>query len=1129
METRPLLTVKLSKPATPPWLLGRARLIATLHGGLHRRLTLLTAPAGYGKSTTLAAFFADNPTPALWLQLDEQDNDLTRFARYLAEGLRPLVPDSSTLWLLRQGQRYSVDDVAEVLASDLGRCQQLALVLDDLHLLAPEGDSVALVRRLLDVVPLSVHIYIASRKPPPFSVARLKARQQAVELTEADLRFAPAEVEQVLSVWAPGTLGAAELDRVTEQTEGWPAALVLVADALRRGAQPTRLPGSLPGDLISYLDEEVVPGLPVDVQAFMEQTSILAVCTPEMCDALLGRCDSAAILERLVQSHPLVTNVQPGAARYHALLRQSLEDRLNRHKGGVLARRLHVRAAGIFARQGLADEAVAHYLRAGHLDAASNFIARLAPRWINFRQTDRMAPILEQLPAGAVDQHPWLGVCAGWVRFSAGNLAAALAVAATAAAQFEGSGDRRGQVHALLLAATARAAGGDSAAALGICEQLQDTLPPEWRHELAVLLTLKANATILIGRPPGEAAAAMEQARQIYLATGDVAGEARICNELGPLCLRMGEKLRAISLLERSMELYRQLGDPPSELGFNLAWAYYSVGRFESAQAIYEVIFQGSVRKARRANAALNLISVYARLGRFEEAFRLGPIAEMLVKESGMADQAVPVRVALAAAYRLAGEWELALREVRDSMQQAAALRQPLVTLNVRVQAALLHLAHTGNLAAVRRLAAKALQELAPGYHPKEITLLMLADAVAAFRQNRSGARADAAHCLRLALGDCLERGFDALVLQEWPLALAAITYGLSFGVLPDYCTLLLRTMDERLPAVVKQGGIPLTEADARHLPAAWRTLPDAESRTALAGLLTSEDRNRLAGLGNGPAPLRIACLGPLTVQVGDRSIDPGALKKRKVGALLVLLLDQERWPREQLLEALWPDLDAQAANASLRVALHHLRRLFEPHLGGRDHSRYIQAEGGVVWLQRRPEMSVDLDEFRRHWERGKAAAVAGDTTAAVQHFAAARAFYRGPLYSDDPYISALAMPRQQVQETVQQMLLWLGDHYRLALQNAAESLSCYRQLLGIDTTHEAAHRGLIRAHIALGQWHEARQQYQECRLQLQQALGVEPSTDTQALLAEIHRQEATRSGRIIPLAKDRKLGTGGS
>lgn len=1119
-----LLVTKLAEPATSRWHLERPHLAETLQAGLERRLTALIAAAGHGKTSTLAHFLSRAGVPYLWVQLDPGDSDPATFCRYLSAGVRGRLGggESLALKLRSPGAALTPAQLLPPLVQDLLSCPPCALVLDDFHLIDRQSPVVPLVADLVSFGPPQVHLYVCSRTPLPFSTARLKVNQQAAEITEEDLRFTPGEIQTYFHTVANLALDDAALAQIAHLTEGWSAALVLLAAALkRRGSLDAFLRGALPADLFSYLADEVLSGLSPAVQAFLEDTSVLDSCTPAACEAITGRQNAAAILAGLTGSHMLITELGPGQYRYHHLLQRFLQERLKLRDGGASFSALHRQAGDWYMGQQQPEEAVRHYLRGNCLAEAARLVEELAPLWLRTNRLDRLRGLLALLPAEAKEQYPWISLCEARQLIDAGNLEAATGLVKLAARAFADAGDSRGLVQAHTLWGEILSVRQQYEEALAAFAEAARHLQPEFRYEEANLLERQAAVVFVTAGPRPEVEEGLRRALALYVELGDTTGEAKVSEVLGVVRVRLGDYTSSLRLLERSAELLKALGEPPYEVGVNLGSLYVQLGRFRDALAVLEPILASSSRKIRRAYAAVNLLTAYTRLGEFARAAAAAQAGHALAEELGHRELKANLAAGLAGLYRLSGQGDTAIAYAHEALETAREIDRANFYLQQALAAVQLHLFHTGNAAAARRMADKALGRIGDS-DPWNWVLLTLSAAVAAFRQARTESRPEAVRLLQDGLAECRRRGYQAFALHEWPLALAVAVYGLAYRVQPDFCLELLQLMDEQLPANVRAQGIPLPEPEARLVPAAWQALPDDCARSVLGRLLVPADRRRVVNLATGPAPVRIQTLGALTLTVGGGTVDTKALKRRKSGQLLALLLASEGpVPRERLLDQLWPDLDAEAADTSLRVTIHHLRRLLEPHLGGRGKSRYIQAEGGVVWFSRQPEVSVDLDAFRQAAAQAEAAAGAGDDLTAASQYEAAVRIYRGDFCADEPYSLALEEIRSALRDQYAAALTWLGEHYWHALQEPARAIGYYRQRLLVDGAHEPTHQALIRLYLETGQLGEARQQYLACRSALRAELSTEPSRATESLLHLIisMEQEGRAAGTGNPAA----------
>ncbi|NMB90321.1 MAG: AAA family ATPase, partial [Chloroflexi bacterium] len=432
--TVPILTTKLYIPHPRPNRVTRRRLLERLENGLRQghRLYLLSAPAGFGKTTLLSDWMAAYSAPGdpqagaaaprfCWFSIDEGDNDPQRFVAYVIAALQNIDAEigKASLALLQArlgaGEGISYEAVYTALLNDLAGCPSpLLLVLDDYHLIHSRTvhDNLAF---LLDHLPPRAHLVIASRSDPPFPLARLRARGQISELRDADLRFTPEESAAFLNQVMSLQLSTADVLALEARTEGWIAGLQLVAHALqgsqaRRGpVTPSEFIAAFTGSsryVLDYLVEEVLRRQSADVQRFLLQTSILKRMTGPLCDALTGRSDGQAMLEMLESLNLFIVPLDQDRTwyRYHHLFTEFLRSRLYKElppeAGGASpeVNRLHGRAAGWLEARGLYSEATDHALQAGEYGQAVHLIESFFMHNFNFGEARILLGWLEQIP-----------------------------------------------------------------------------------------------------------------------------------------------------------------------------------------------------------------------------------------------------------------------------------------------------------------------------------------------------------------------------------------------------------------------------------------------------------------------------------------------------------------------------------------------------------------------------------------------------------------------------------------------------------------------------------------------------------------------------------------------------------
>src|ERR671932_347418 len=287
----PLLATKLHLPRVRRYLIARPRLLARLDEAREARLLLVSAPAGFGKTTLLADWIHRRDLRVAWFSLDAQDNDPALFWRYLLAALRKLQPEAGAdaLAMLRSPQPYALDSVLTVLINELAALpDEFALVLDDYHVIESQPIHRGLAF-LLEHLPEQLRLVIAGRADPPLPLARLRARHQVAELRAADLRCTAAEAAAFLHEVMGLHVSEEDVAALEARTEGWIAGLQLAALAMRDQADISGFVAAFTGShrhILDYLTEEVLARQPHALQRFLLDTSILDRLTSSLCDAV---------------------------------------------------------------------------------------------------------------------------------------------------------------------------------------------------------------------------------------------------------------------------------------------------------------------------------------------------------------------------------------------------------------------------------------------------------------------------------------------------------------------------------------------------------------------------------------------------------------------------------------------------------------------------------------------------------------------------------------------------------------------------------------------------------------------------------------------------------------------------
>jgi ATP/maltotriose-dependent transcriptional regulator MalT len=394
----PLISTKLRAPALVSSYRDRARIADVLASTLDEgtRLTLLSAPPGYGKSAAVAGWLAASGVPSSWLSLDAGDNDPVRFDRYLAAAIARVRPVEAGRPITRSSDAASVIDAMG--ATD----DPFVLVVDDYHVITAEPVH-GLMRALIDQGPPFAHLVVVTREDPPFPLARLRAHGRLVELRAADLRYRGDEADAYLAEATGLELDPSEVDRLVERTEGWIAGLQLAAISLRGRLAPAPEIDALTGSdryVFDYLADEVLGRLDPELREFLVRCSVAERFTAGLAQALTGRADSERLLDRASRMNLFLITLDQECRwfRFHHLFADYLRTFLD---GGEEAR-LRERAAAWLEGEGLLDEAIGQATTAGATERAIRLLERRARATYESGELTTLLRWLDGLPADRV-------------------------------------------------------------------------------------------------------------------------------------------------------------------------------------------------------------------------------------------------------------------------------------------------------------------------------------------------------------------------------------------------------------------------------------------------------------------------------------------------------------------------------------------------------------------------------------------------------------------------------------------------------------------------------------------------------------------------------------------------------
>ena len=418
-----LLATKWQIPRLPALHVPRPRLIERMHAAVTRRLVLVTAPAGFGKTTLLAQWCSTTEVPVTWLSLEEAENEPNRFLAYLLTAMLPGDPrPASGPWLsLTDAWTPASETILTHLINDLAVQDEpeRVFVLDGYHLIT-NATIHHMICFLLEHLPAHLHLVIATRADPPFPLARWQAQGYLIELKREALRFSETEIATFLHL--AGLAPAEDLPaRIAQRTEGWITGIQLAALACQQEPSPAfaLAPDARPAPwsfTAAYLDAEILAAQPPEIQTFLVQTSLLPRLNGSLCDAVTGRSDSQTILERLCRMNQFTEAVDQVGQwyRYHPLF----ADALRSHLAGLdqaVVRDLHQRASLWHEQHGMIEQAIEHALCAQDEARAGALLEAATPALFESGAYTVLLRWLERLPLSLLLARPRLGLFYAWM------------------------------------------------------------------------------------------------------------------------------------------------------------------------------------------------------------------------------------------------------------------------------------------------------------------------------------------------------------------------------------------------------------------------------------------------------------------------------------------------------------------------------------------------------------------------------------------------------------------------------------------------------------------------------------------------------------------------------------------
>lgn len=1118
---RQLLPLKLTPAPLRAGVLLRPDLQALLSEARLQPLTLVVAPAGYGKTTLLAQWVQDlqrTGASVCWLTLDSGDRDPALFLAYLIRTFQSAFPGiGADAWRVLNSAANLDRDwplVAGALCSELQRKLPTAtfLFLDDLHLVADAAVIGQILGYILRAVPPTLHVIASSRRAPTFApLGRLRAEGRLLEVLQRDLHLNANDARQILAAQNI-QLSEEELALLLNRTEGWMLSVQLAARALaaqpaeQRGAFVRALGGSQE-QLLDYLSVEVLADLPPEILDFLRVAAIPAYFDAALLTEVLLREDVSYLLQR---SQSLGLPILPlddqgGRLRFHTLWRELLLRGLDTTVDHETLSALHRRFGRAFEVRGNLEASLEHYAAAGASDDLVRALRDNAWPLLQSPRRDMVRRWLEELPAPIREEDADLLYMWGYSQMIADPDLAATTIE-QAAELFRQSGSHTRELRALsdlaallfwqmrptrFAAVALRAvraanhvrddwsrgaalvcvsamlyAKGRDLAALRVARQAAaQPLNPAWHWLLTMIV---ATINVRLGSP-AEALADIDRALKIPQIDNDDRLRQHLLRLRAMARYQQGHLAEATTM---ALDAHRLLGD------------YYAITGFSAQQLGLLLTLQGRVDEAttyiNQARAA------------FHELGALAPLATL---------QAIELYSAIARgqAARVASSVTNVLRRLDEAEGNSPDLGLRLLLILV--------LGEGGEPRQALTLAQELARDMrARGYRMflavTELYIAYLAGQVGENDIRQASLKAG----WQLATTDQL---LNIPLLPTTALRDVADA-ALRGGIEPE---MVGRVLCRQIPEIALDMFLKLlddpTPLVREHAARLLGDLGAAVAYPALRGLL--KDRNAAVRRAaddalsrlvyRPPYRLFVRTLGAFTIWRGDQEVRDRDWRSSKARQLFQLLLTERgrTLPRDRILDALWPDMEPEPAANNLRVTINRLSKALEPDRPDGAPPAYLVQQGDTCGLNPASDLQVDAVDFAAAVEEGQLAAQRGQRQAAMAALKRAISFYGGPYLPDNMYEDWTVVERERLALLFNEAAMSLGGML-LEEGQSHDAIGLAWRVLEHDRAYEDAYRLLMRAHAALGERSTALRLYARCVSVLHEELGVEPLPETTAL-----------------------------
>jgi len=1116
-----VVETRLVRPNPGPHVLERARLLEALARHADRPVTLVVADAGYGKTTTLAAYARTVHRPVVWYSLLPSDADLVVFARCLLTGIRREYPRfgrafEQAIEETRPGGR-SAEMLAGTLSNQLAtlRAPGLLLVLDDFQDVSGHTPVLVFMATLLRQLPKSLSLIVASRTTPPLPLERLRASGAVYEMHSDDLRLSAEDLERLFADVYRRPLAAGELEALERATLGWPTAVHLIHESLRRSEHATLkdvLADFRASDLglHDYLSAEVVAHLDSETRHLLEHTAPLARFDADLAGRLAGRRDVRPALEALARRGLLRSFGSGERASFEWL---ELVRRVARHdievRTGVDGwAALEARAGAALAERGDHESALGHYVAAGRHPEAAALLRAVAPALLRHGRASALRQFLGELPAAVVRQDLELSLALADAQQALGAWDEAEttyqdAIERGRLAPPPGGDPRLFECRALLGLGKVENLRGRHEQVLGMAERglgMSDDLPIEIQ---ARLLQMKAGAHFYLGQFQA-AVRVLDQVRERLVGHDAPDLEVPTIHNLAVAYASQGRIREASDEFRLALAHVRGPDSPRAPLYLsNLAFLLAELGDLAEARRAADEGLLAAQRFSNRAQECVcfqTLAQILTQSGDLEGALAHLKRAEELNAELRMEVIAADLLALRGRIFCARGEYRRGAEFLGQAIERSAG--RPEAT---RLEATL---AWCELRAGRVRTAKELLLALQGRVETGEDDLLrMRVNYWLGEARLALGERREAERHLEVALRLARERGYQYFLrtqAREEPAPLvAALARGMDpdlvagalveagAGVEPALIELVASApvaVGEAAITVLAEVGGPRAESALESLARSRRALQPA-CRAALRHIRQRVTRGVAVGDRPGVAP-RLLLFGRPRLEVDGRIVPAAAWRAQRAFHLLVFLALHPRGAsRDQLLESFWPGRQAAAGRRNFHPTLSYVRHVLPGH-----GAAPILHEAGFYRLNPEYPLTCDAWDFERRLDEARAAAGAPAKRDALEN----AVVLAGGAMLDGLYTDWADAEQTRWRDQLERALVDLGE-LRARAGDYEAALEAFRRAAELDAFREPTRLAVIECLVRLGNRRAAVNEYEKLKQTLRAELDVEPMEETDA------------------------------